>query len=348
MPQRITRRKALATSAASAGLIAGTMASTAEALPLDNVWGEDFLMQWSKPDNVKRDLTPGPTHIRLSCAGYTLRSPKRANMSWGDQIARVRADGYTAVETYGHNFDYSITDAEIREIKDACRQHDVEFYTLHVWANIIHPDMQERARIHKIHAQAIEMAERFGMKFILTHTGGRSGENKDRPHPLNFTRETWEMSVAATKKIINDTSGSKIALAFEAVNSCNNNTPQSHVRLKEDVGDNRVKVTLDPTNMLHAGTFFRTTELINMCFDLIGEDIMYAHAKDKTWTDMMPHFEAATLGDGTMDFEQYLARMSHLKYPRCMLIEHLPSEQYPPSKKHLEDTAKKLGVKIYQ
>ena len=38
--------------------------------------------------------------------------------------------------------------------------------------------------------------------------------------------------------------------------------------VKEDVGDDRVKVTLDAANMLHAGTVFRTTELINECFDL--------------------------------------------------------------------------------
>jgi hypothetical protein len=42
-----------------------------------------------------------------------------------------------------------------------------------------------------------------------------------------------------------------------------------------------------------------------------------------------------------------LARMSRLKSPTVLLIEHLPSELYPPSKKYLEDTAKKIGVKIY-
>ena len=142
------------------------------------------------------------------------------------------------------------------------------------------------------------MAERFGMKFILTHTGGRNGENKDTPHPLNWTKETWDMSVNAVKDIIKSTSGSKINLAFEAVNSTNNNNPQSHVRLKQDVGNDRVKVCLDPTNMLYAGTYFRMTELINTCFDLLGEDIMYCHAKDKVWKEMMPRFEAAIPGQG--------------------------------------------------
>ena len=37
------------------------------------------------------------------------------------------------------------------------------------------------------------------------------------------------MSVATVKKLLGDTAGSPVALAFEAVNSCNNNTPQSQV-----------------------------------------------------------------------------------------------------------------------
>jgi sugar phosphate isomerase/epimerase len=189
-----------------------------------------------------------------------------------------------------------------------------------VWANIIHPEPEQRARIHKLHADAIEYADRLGMEYILTHTGGRDTDDKDKPHPMNHSRQTWEMSVAATRKILADTAGSRVKLGFEAVNSC---------------------------NMLHPGTIFRTTELLDQCFDLLGEDIMYCHAKDKVWNEMLPHFEGVTLGEGWLDYEIYLARMSRMARPRVLLIEHLPAEQYAPSLKHLKDTAAKLGVQIY-
>ncbi len=35
----------------------------------------------------------------------------------------------------------------------------------------------------------------------------------------------------------------------------------------EDMGNDRVKVNLDPTNMVHLHNHFHTTELINECFD---------------------------------------------------------------------------------
>jgi sugar phosphate isomerase/epimerase len=273
---------------------------------------------------------------------------KAASGSYADQVKAIRDAGYTACEAHAGPWDFAITDSEIREMHAALREYDVEFYTLHVWANLIDPDARKRAANHDLHCRAIEMAERLGMKFILTHTGGRSPLGKDVPHPLNWTRETWDMSVAAVKKLLKATAGSKVDLAFEAVNSCNNNTPQSHVRLKQDVGDPRVKVTLDPSNMLHPGTFFRTSELLNQCFELLGEDIMYAHAKDQVWRQMLPTIEPITLGQGSMDYELYLAHLSRLQRPRCLLLEHLPREQYEPSRQFLLRTAERIGVTIYK
>ena len=150
------------------------------------------------------------------------------------------------------------------------------------------------------------------------------------------------------KQIIKDTSGSNVNLAVEALNPCNINNPKAHMKLKENVGDERVKVTLDPTNMLNPYTYYRTTELINECFDLIGEDVMYAHAKDVKWTPaMLPAFEWVVPGTGTMDYEQYLVRLSRMKYTRPFMLEFLSVDKYPQAKKFIEETATKVEVKIY-
>ncbi len=344
MERKISRRRVLAAGAASTGLALGAGAKKSEAGPLPDVWGADFMMQWSAPSDLKRDLKPGRTPVRLSCQKYRLRND---GTSFGEQVRAMREAGYTACEAGSWEWK-DLTDSRMRELKAALKQHDVLFYTLHTWVNIIHPDAAERRKFQKHVAEAVEQADKLGLGFILTHTGGNYPDrNKDIPHPENWTKETWMKSVEATKQILKDTAGSKVNLAFEAVNSCNNNTPQSHVRLKEDVGDDRVKVTLDPVNMLHPGVIFRTTELINTCFDLIGEDIEYAHAKDLSWPEMIPGFTHEILGQGLMDYETYLVRLSRMKKTRVMYIEHLPDEKYAPSRQYLVETAERLGVKIY-
>ena len=74
MVRMISRRGLFA--AAAAGFAAPTMANgatvtaqtppPARAAALPDVWGQDFLNQWSPPANVKRELTPGKSQLRLS------------------------------------------------------------------------------------------------------------------------------------------------------------------------------------------------------------------------------------------------------------------------------------------
>ena len=102
-------------------------------------------MQWSPPEDVKRDLTPGPSPIRISSGNYGLRLPRAAGrrggasrggnaaqpQSIGDVIRRIREAGYTAAEAGGNSMN-NLTDSQIRELQAALKEYDVEFYTIHV------------------------------------------------------------------------------------------------------------------------------------------------------------------------------------------------------------------------
>lgn len=347
MNQKVSRRNILS---AGAGLLAVAAASKSHAWALPDAGGADYLSQWSPPEGVRRDLTPGPSAIRLSCAGHRLTNIDADPV---EQVETIRNLGYTAVEALYTGWNM-MNDSDARELKIALEEHDLLFYAIHVWDNIIHPDPEMRAMVHREYLEAIEMAEQMGMDFILVHTGSRGPGKPSYAHPLNWTEETWQMSVTALKKVLADSAGSRIRLAVEAINSNNLNTPAAHVRLRDDVADERLKFTLDPTNMVHPGTLFRSTELINECFDLLGEDIMYAHAKDIRWADMLPGLEWVIPGQGEMDYEVYLTHLSRLDYSRPLMMEFLNRggyegpDQYPQAKKFIEDTAARLGVKIYQ
>lgn len=344
MSKQITRRKALATGTASAGILLGSTYSKSEAEILPKTWGQDFLTPWSPPEDLKRDLTPGTTPIRLSCSSYRLRYSNEMNIA--EQVKEIRNMGYTACEA---NDEWkNASDSEIRELKETLKKYDVWFYTLHICVNNIHPDLSERRKNQKRVVEMIETAERIGLSFVVTHTGSCSQERPTYPHRDNWTKETWKTSVKAIKQILKDTAGCKVDLGVEALNPCNINNPQAHIKLREEVGDPRVKVTLDPQNMLNPNTYYRTIELVNECFDLLGEDILYAHAKDVLWSPtMLPAFQWVVAGTGTMDFETYLVRLSRLKYTRPLLLEFLSKEQYPEAKKFIEQTASKVDVTIY-
>jgi len=292
---------------------------------MGKTWGDSFLTPWSPSDNPRRDLTPGSTPIRLACASYGLHYENGADI--GAKVKRVRDMGYTSAEA-GDGWKEA-SDSEIRELHTALEQYDVRFHALHLCVNNIHPDMAERRKINRRVVGLIETAERLGVSFVVTHTGSKSPDRPTLPHRDNWTETAWKDSV-------------------EALNPANINNPSAHLRLREDIGDPRVKVTLDPTNMINSATYYRTTELVNDCFDLLGETILYAHAKDVLWTPvMLPAFEWVVPGEGTMDYEVYLTHLSRMDYPRSLLLEFLDKERYPRAKRFIEETAARLGVKIY-
>lgn len=314
---------------------------------LRDVWGEDFLYQWSPPENVKRDLTPGNAQIRLS-SQVTPRLTSTEGQDWNALFKGMHDGGWTAVEAGSATWlNRKIPQAEVREIKAALKANDVVFYNIHCAGNIIAPDPDaDRWQRHII--DAIHSAEEFGCPLILTHVGSMY-PNRNWAHPQNWSREAWNRSVNALKRICKDTAGSKVEIAIEPVNTESINNPWAQKRLREDVGDARITSGLDITNMVFPNVAFRMSEMIDLTFDLLEDQIRYVHAKDFVWNDMLPGMNWALQGTGNMDYELFLARVSRLKHKEVyMLVEFLTNnEDYAEAQRNIRTVGAKIGAKIY-
>src|SRR5262245_16588731 len=143
MAHKISRRSLFA-GAVTAGFAAHSLPKAVAQAPqrsraakLPDVWGQDFLYQWSPPDNVKRDLTPGNSAIRLSHIQMT----SAEGTDYGALFKRMRAEGWTACEVGSAQWlSRKLKDSEVRDIKTQLKAHDVNFYGIHCAVNIIAPD----------------------------------------------------------------------------------------------------------------------------------------------------------------------------------------------------------------
>ena len=358
----ISRRNLFAAGAAgAAGLAAGAATTTATPaaaqtarngmrpqVGLPNVWGEEFLYQWSPNETYKRNLTPGPNVIRL--AGQT--RPGMSNAEGTDYEAifkRMHEEGWSATEIWSATWlDRKVPDSEIAEIKRLLQKYDIDFYALHSAGNIIAPAPDdEKWQRHQI--DLVHSAEQYGCKLILSHAGSMY-PNRDIAHPQNWSKEAWDRTVKALKRICKDTAGSKIEIAIEAVNTESVNNPWAMKRLREDVGDERITCGLDITNMVDPSVAFRMSEMIDTTFDLLEDSIRYVHAKDFAWNSMLAGLNWTMQGTGNMDYELFLARVSRLTKTKMpyVLIEFLSgNEQYEQAQRNVRAIADKIGVKIY-
>ncbi|MFC1539236.1 sugar phosphate isomerase/epimerase family protein [Candidatus Latescibacterota bacterium] len=346
MQNKMTRRKSLTAGVVSAGTLISSSNLTNAQYNSNKKTTLSFLTPWSPSVDLKQEITPGTKPVRLACPAYPLYYKENINIA--EMVKRVRDNGYTAAIGGGHDW-LLAPESSIIELKNALKRYDVVFAEIHICANNLHPDIYQCRENHKLVIKAVESAERVGARTVTVCLGSRSPDGTIYPHKDNWTPETWNASVKAVKQILNDTAGMKVSLGMEAINLSPLNNPRAHLQLMEEVGDDRCKVCLDPQNMLNITTYFRTTELLNECFDLLGENILACHGKDVLLDPerMLPKFDWVVHGKGTMDYKTYLQRLSRMKYSRSLLLEFLSEDQYPEAKKYVEETAKKSGVTIY-
>ena len=353
MSKNFSRRKILTSVSSSVGFLTGFACSQRpqqEEIPFSE---RSWWLPGKNPDIVK-DLKPGPTPIRLACHDLETRLQYPEKESITEVVKRIRDYGYTSA---GANYSLDnrnkwldATESEINELKEALRKYDVEFYDMMTGSNIVHPDKSMRHKYLKYLCENVEAAERCGVRNVCTLTGSRDGTPRTVRgiHPDNWSRETWKLTVDSIRQILRDTSGCKAALGMEALLTTSLDSPIAHKRLLEDVGDSRCKITLDPTNMYTLARYYHSTELINECFDLIGEDINCCHAKDVLiLEDMLLYIRQVPPGKGIQDYETYLVRLSQMKLPRTLLLEFFTMEEYRIAKAFIEETAANVGVKIY-
>ncbi len=354
MSARVSRRQLLAAGGASAAALLSPEAGAQARQQASGGPGRAPFWEPGPNKNLARDLKPGPTPIRLAgglAYSRTGTAGKGAG-SIGDAVKALRNQGlrssFTRLEIW-----QDASESMLGELRAALKEQDVEVFEVGGYRNILHTEERARQENLKYLARCIEIADRIGCRMVGTITGSRNPEGNKwsdnyAVHPDNWTLETWKLTVSGIRQILKDTAGMKAALGMEAQITTNLDGPVAHRNLMEDVGDARCKVNLDPTNMVYLSNHFHTTELLNQCFDLLGEDIYGCHAKDSY---VAPHTQTVYVqevcpGRGSLDYETYLVRLSRLKWPRSLLPEHFPSDQNPEAYAYIRQIAAKVGVKI--
>lgn len=361
MSNKITRRQALAAGTASTGIFLGAGCTSTREPEREAEEGPGREPYWGPGAdmNVVRDLTPGPTPIRI---GGNIRLTEDTDIT--EAVKKQKEEGHTAVITRGEWID-ELTDSRLSELNAALKQYDVVVSAVvgNRYTNFIHPDADIRQKYLKNLAKFIEIADRVNCRAVPTICGTFAPETPEKVsfidlftkeyrfnvHPENWSLKTWKLLVESVKQVLRDTSGMKAAIAMEAQVTTTIDGPLSHRRLIDDVGDPRIGVELDPVNMVSLQNYYHTTELINECFDLLGEQILTCHAKDNyIWPNKQTvHVQEVCAGRGVIDYETYMVRMSRLEWPRMLLPEHIPADQYQEAYEYIRKMAARVGVKIY-
>jgi sugar phosphate isomerase/epimerase len=214
----------------------------------------------------------------------------------------------------------------VDRIRREAAARGITIASVHGTFNMCHPDAeQRRAGLRGLRALA-EACPQLDASKIHICTGTRDRDNMWRRHPDNDTPAAWRDMVACVREATDMARQARVVLAFEPeVNNVVNSARKAR-RLLDEIGSPSLKVTMDPANLFHAGELPRMREILDEAFDLVGKDIVLAHAKDLDHDGDAGHLAA---GQGKLDYDRYLSLLHGHRFPGPLLLHGLSEAQVP-------------------
>jgi sugar phosphate isomerase/epimerase len=97
-------------------------------------------------------------------------------------------------------------------------------------------------------------------------------------------------------------------------------------RLLDEMRSPSLKVVMDAANLFRKGELPRSDEILKQAFELLGEEVVIAHAKDVKNTG-----EAVAAGSGELDFDRYLENLRGVGYEGPLILHGLEEAEVEAS-----------------
>jgi sugar phosphate isomerase/epimerase len=200
--------------------------------------------------------------------------------------------------------------------------------------NMIHPvttrrsDGLQRVRI------VISACSYVGTNVITLCTGTRDPDDMWRFHPDNHSPEAWSDLRASLDEVLEVAELHDVILGVEPeINNVINSAPRAR-QLLDEVKSPNLKVVMDPANLAPPGELSRQSHILPEAFDLLGNDLILAHAKE-----LGPdgHPGNLPLGCGLLDWDLYLKLLSRAKFAGALIMHGFEESDLPGSAAFLRD-----------
>lgn len=216
-------------------------------------------------------------------------------------------------------------------ISEAAKSRGISLAAVSGTYNMIHPDIQIRALgLRRLRVLA-STCHKMGTEVITLCTGTRDPENMWRWHSDNTSSQAWTDLLHALDAALRIAEEYQVTLAFEPEQANVINTAARGNELLRSLQSSRLKVVIDPANLI---TSERSQhQILDEAFNLLGEHIIIAHAKDRAPDET---FRAA--GEGILDYKLYLSLLQSINFQGPIILHGLAENQVDTSLQFLRNT----------
>jgi sugar phosphate isomerase/epimerase len=190
------------------------------------------------------------------------------------------------------------------EINDEMAKHGITMSALSGTFNMIDPDIRKRQDSLRKLENLASVCDCLGTSVITLCTGTRDPYSMWRRHPDNDSEEAWNDLISSMQKALEIAEKYNVMLAFEPEVSNVIDSAIKGRRLIDNFKSPYLKVVMDGANIFHKGELPRMREILSEAFDLLGDYVVLAHAKDLDHDGDAGNLPA---GKGLLDYDHYLS-----------------------------------------
>ena len=232
-----------------------------------------------------------------------------------------------------------IDPAVITQIQAAMKSRQMCMAAVSGTFNMAHPDPQVRRdglrRLEVLSA----VCKAIGTSIITLCTGSRDLRDMWRWHAENTTSAAWHAMLETMSAAVKIAENAGITLAFEPERANVIYNARLARELLSSIASPNLKVVLDPANIIDGRDQAAIPEVIDEAFDLLGDAIVMAHAKDKGPDD---GFRAA--GKGVLDYARYLKRLTDMHFEGAVIIHSLEEWEVDTSVQFIRNTFQSIAA----
>jgi sugar phosphate isomerase/epimerase len=185
--------------------------------------------------------------------------------------------------------------------------------------NVIHPDLELRARQTTQAVRLIGLAPQLGAEVATLCSGTRDPGDLWRPHPENQAPDAWTDLRRTLEPLIDAAGAAGVRLGIEPEPANVVRDAPTAARLLDELGEDApVGIVLDPANLLSPETIPRQSEVLAEAVGLLGPRVVGVQLKDVTASG-----HAAAAGTGLLDYPALFRHLARLP-PVPLIVQDAP------------------------
>jgi sugar phosphate isomerase/epimerase len=248
-----------------------------------------------------------------------------------DSLDAAAAAGVDAVQfnmalAGGPSLPDEVPGALAQRAREATRARGLDMAAVSGTYNMAHPDETVRADGARRLATLIRAAGALGTSVVTVCTGTRDAEDMWRRHPANDTPEAWADMAASMAAAVEVAEQHGVTLGVEPEHSNVVDSARAARRLLDDLRTPHVKIVIDAANLIVPGQLDRQDQTLREAFELLGGDLVLAHAKD-----VEPDGRVVAAGRGGLDYGLYVLLLRQARFEGALVLHGLDEEEVPGS-----------------